>query len=179
MISFFTPERISILLETLSFFLVTTDLFGNKRLERVKERILASRPNIEFDDDRLERTFSIIQISCFVLVALRLGIDIYGRFDEYKAIVASRFGNTSNNEKYGEWIVLLILFVVVGFLVALVGFALSIPAAFLFFILFFGRYALLILIKKLLKITSLEGVLLLTGTIIFIFSRVLSFIYSK
>jgi len=36
-------ERIAILLEVLSFFLVTTDLYGSERLERLRDRIIETK----------------------------------------------------------------------------------------------------------------------------------------
>jgi hypothetical protein len=176
MLSFFTIDRISIVLDTLSFFLITTDLFGNKRLERLKQKILTSNPDIEFDEHSGEGVYSTISFIFIVLLVILYAISMYINFDQYKTIATTEFRFLGD---YGELVGWLVIIIGLGLFAVVSGSIFAIPGTIIFFVLFYGRFALLFLIKTLLKFTSMEGLLLVVGTVIFLISRVLSFIYGS
>ena len=104
-------EHTSILLEIMSFFLVTTDLYGNKRLENLKEKIIERKIG-----DISEKKLKIIAI---VILIILLASYTYWNWKNLSGDFQKDFLNGRHFNEFGalDWIKYL------GFAILVLGFA--------------------------------------------------------
>jgi|GEM_PF-3406063 len=165
-----TSERVSIILETISFFLVTLDLFGTERLntlhQQIRVRLNSIKPlnlqdryadSMDKDDKSVIVGF-LTQLLAFALIIGSL-FYLYG-IDWYVSIPGSKI--------YRVTAILIIIFIwalvfvanvysAIGTLDKIVNFTLG------NLVVIIGRF-------------KLEGVMLLTGAVLFLISKIIVFI---
>lgn len=159
-----STEHVAILLEVISFFCVTTDLYGKKRLEELRSRLIISVNKTEKTEDP--------QILVEVVGWVSLGVFIYfmrGQFietyDFFKERIISDFSIVNLITLILAVCVLLIILCGIGFLWMMV-FGASFKLL---------RVFALYLVKQVLRIASFEGLLLAIGTILFLLSKIISY----
>ena len=168
-------QEISIVLEVISFFLVAIDLYGRARLERTykfliqlldKSSGIVNRiRNLEWEKEKEERikkkvykVFILIVVLTFLIYPFifihdtSLNPDMPGRW--FFVIFASFLASTFTAMSIIAIVIALILAIVVGFLV-LTWVIRSIVYVFI----------------SILSMTKMEGLLLITGSLIFIVSK--------
>jgi hypothetical protein len=163
-----TKAHLATILEIISFFFVTTDLYGPERLAEVRERIITiKRGKNGARAGGAADHFLVIIIFLGTLYFLYYFLGDWGR---------SFFSSPHEPMNLFSRI---LLFVIAGFAVVLaivmVGFV-----SFLFSVLIFGVTSAIIIyftlwgIRTLLRILSLKGLLLIIGTILFLISKFIS-----
>lgn len=156
-------ERLSSILEIVSFALVTTDLYGKDRLQKLREKFNFIAKNAK---EKLSLTFTPV---IFVL----LSIILVGYF-LFKGLI-SEILILEGYEKHPffAWSFMLI----VSILILYTFYKLGIPIIFhiLFTVYFITEGLLLFLLKVLLKLFPIEGILLFIGTICFLISKMIVF----
>lgn len=148
-----SSTHISILLETVSFFFVTTDLYGEKRLTVLKDKLilLKSVGDDQKSNDAVSWFAFAITIAGAVFLLYKLWIVNFSSFGIWYSILIV----------IGVIILGLALFSVAGIYVVFVFYAVF--SLVLDFLIFF--------IKRALKFVTLQGFLLIIGMLLFLISK--------
>ena len=151
-------SHISILLEVVSFFLVTTDLYGEKRLTSLRDRLISFRhekENKQYNDIVSMVAFGFCIIGLLFIFYI-LWIDNYTKDGLLWAIA-------------GSIIVLAIFLFAYKFIL--------ISVTFFFFVIVRLILGLLIsVIQPILKMVSLQGLLLFIGSLLFLIGKTINWV---
>ena len=158
-------EHMSIILEGIAFFLVTTDLYGEDRLLKLHEKIKSARP-MDAGKKLLELVFT--RKTVIMSVNGTLNILFFIAFLVYTNKFISSYPYWSYHYLI-KWIV-----IIVG------GVAMTYIVLFAIYLLFFFSYGaafyILSLLIKILQIKPLKYIMLPLGTILFIISKIIAYI---
>jgi hypothetical protein len=170
------PERLAIILEAISFFLVTLDLFGKTRIESLQVKFVTIVESIKVVDiqKRAEAWLSVNAEGTNRLYPYLYSIIFVGL-----SIGAVHF--LSKQGLYWlVWLVIVPLWIAISFRVVR-----SITFLLLQFLhiiikisekILDGSFTFILLLFKRFK---LEGAMLIAGAALFVFSKVISFVYAK
>lgn len=162
-----SKEHLAVILEMISFFFVTTDLYGSERLERVRDRLIESKSDPSNEGLTLPAKI-------FIGVGA-LGALYYFGGAAFPSIYRTIVHNNYSHYSTVDWIllftvgiVLIALFVGIFSMIFLfIGAMASIPFSFIADIMIW-------ILQQLLKVISLEGLLLGIGTLLFLISKFMS-----
>lgn len=165
---YISREQLSIILEVMSFFFVTTDLYGSERLERLRDRLIENKDTPS--KDKLSRPAKIF------LVAGALGGLYYLGKAPFMDLFHTITHNNYSHYSFLDWlllftvgVVLIVLFVVFFSMIFMyLGAIAAAPFSFV-------PNLMIWILQQILKVVSLEGLLIGIGTCTFLLSKFLSF----
>jgi hypothetical protein len=163
-----SKEHLAIILEVISFFCVTTDLYGSERLQKLRDRLVERKE----DPNNKEPSWGMK----IFMAAGAIGALYYFGKALYPDIAQTFTHNNFSHYSWLDWVLLCsvgvalgVLFVVFfSMLFMFIGAMAAAPFSFL-------PDLMIWILRQILKVVSLEGLLLGIGAIIFLISKFISY----
>jgi hypothetical protein len=164
-----SKEHVSILLEVISFFFVTTDLYGKERLENLNQIIAERRLTGKIYVKNFRLLFNLVLLIAFIYIVyedwsswmknLRVDLIDDRHFKEFDIIDWLKYIGTA-------------ILIIIGSLGVVVG--LIYISSWVFTAIFYtSTFILFFVLQVLLQIVSMKGLLIVVGSILFVISKIL------
>lgn len=156
----------SIIIESIAFFLVTIDLYGKERLDKLRNRIKGINPNrkIEGVSGIILRTISAIIYTFIFYAILYFLLKRWMFIPDFNKSIGYNFIETYAHPRIGD-IITIIIALITGWNFRI--FLVKIPRSIIIYLLRFFIYAI--------TLFPFQGIMLTVGTFLFITAKVLAY----